>query len=119
MHLLGPLRRDEQVEAELPPLGRDPDCVLRDESRDGIVWLLGAHVMRLVDHDQHGLAVGAPPPECFEHRLRGDRLLLAGRQRAEVDDETARVAALDVVDERPRPAARPQLPVRNAEVLGP
>jgi hypothetical protein len=45
-------------------------------------------------------------------------LLLACLQRAEIDDETAGIATLDIVDGRPRPAAGPQLPARNAEVLG-
>ena len=63
---------------------------------------LRADVVRLVDHDEHGLA-SVRRHRAFEHGLRGDGLLLARRQRAEIDDETARVASLDVVDERPLP----------------
>ena len=68
--LLRPLRRDEQVEAELATLGGDPDCMLGHERRDGVVRCLRANVVRLIDHDEHGLAVGAAPPERCEYRLR-------------------------------------------------
>ena len=62
----------------------------------GSSGLRGTDVVRLVDDDQHGLARLAPAPQLVEDGGRGQRLLLARRERSEVDDH----AALGRVGER-------------------
>ena len=114
-----PLRGDEQVEAELPPLRRDSRGVLGRERRHLVARLARTDVVRLVDHDQHGLTLGTPPPQRREHALRRDRLLAGRAQRAEVDDEAARAAGCDEVLDRVLVAERPDLPAVDAEVAQP
>ena len=90
VHLLGPLRHDDQVEAELAPLAGDSDRVRGDERRQRVAWLGGADVVSLVDHDRDRLAPRTPPPEPLEDRSGRDCLLLARRQRPKVHDDAAR-----------------------------
>ena len=116
MHLLRPLRPDEQDEPELAPLARDADGVLGGEGGQRVLGPCGADVVRLVDHDQHRLARRATAPERREERLGRDRLLLAGLERAEVRDHAPRAAGLHELLERPAVGARPHLPPVDAEV---
>jgi hypothetical protein len=89
VHALRALRRDEQVEPELPAFGGEANDVLGRECRHLVGRLAWADVMRLVDHDQDRLALGPPPPQCCEHALSRERLLAGCLQRSEVDDEPA------------------------------
>ena len=76
---LRPLRRYEQVETELTTSAamRTACSVTSAVTRSR---LLGADVVRFVDYDEDGLAIGAPAPECCENGLRGDSLLSSCRQ---------------------------------------
>jgi hypothetical protein len=61
----------------------------------------------LVDHDQDGAAFGAVAPQVAQHD-RGDQgLLVAGGQRAEVNDDAADAFVVNGVENRARLAARP------------
>jgi hypothetical protein len=98
--LLRPLRRHEQVQAELAALGGDPYRVLGC-LRDELVRRVGrAHVVRLVDHDQDRPALVPPSPQVTQHRRGHHGLFLAGRQRAQVDDDTPGVLIVDRVQDR-------------------
>jgi hypothetical protein len=85
--LLRPLGRYEQVQPELPALGGDANGVAGGDGRQRVLRAFGADVVRLVDHDQHRVAVGPPLPQPAEHRRRRERLLLTSGERAEVDHE--------------------------------
>jgi hypothetical protein len=76
----------------------------------------GTDVVRLVDHDQDRLALVPPPPQVAQHR-RGDQgLLLAGRQRAQVDDDAAGALVVHRVQDRAGLAGRPHREAVHAEV---
>ena len=118
MHLLRALGGDEEDEPELAALAGDADGVLRRQTGERVLGEGRAHVVRLVDHDQHGLAGGPPPPERGEQRLRRDRLLLPRCERAEVGHDAARPAGLNEVFERSGVVPGPDLPAVDAEVPG-
>ncbi len=118
MHLLGALGDDDQVEAELASLAGDADGVLGRQGRDRVGRVGGADVVGLVDHDRHRLPRGAAPPEPVEH-VAGDRgLLLARRQRSEVDHGAARaVGVLQAGRQRVPLRAGPDAPSVDAQVV--
>ena len=118
VHLLRALRGDEQVEPELAALAGDPDGVLGRDRGERILRLRRADVVRLVDDDQDRPALLAPPPELPEHRRRGERLLLAGCERAEIDDEAAHVVLRQLRQHRRPIGAGPDTPAVEAEVPG-
>ena len=113
---LRPLGRDEQVEAELPPLRRDLRRALGREGGDLVPGLAGADVVRLVDDDEHRIALGTAAPERGQHALRRDRLLPRSLERAEVDHEAARPSGADQILDRALVARRPDRPAVDAEV---
>ena len=114
--LLGALRRDHEVEAELAPLRRDPHCVLGRDRGQRVLRSRRAHVVRLVDHDQDRLALLATLPQAAQDRAGRERLLLARPQRPEVHDDAARSGVVDHVEQRARLAGRPEPQLIDAEV---
>jgi hypothetical protein len=78
------LRRHEEVEPELPPLCCDSGRMLACQRRHLVCGLARADVVRLVDDDQHRVAVRATAPESGKDALRGDRSFPGGAERAEV-----------------------------------
>ena len=75
--------------------------------------------MCLVDDDEHGRPIAATLPEPREHGLGDKRLLVVRPQRAEVDDDAARAAGGDGVQDRAWVARRPDTPLEDAQVLRP
>ena len=85
--------------------------------REGIWRLSRADVVRLVDHDEDRIAFLAPPPQITEHRRGDEGLLLAARQRAQVDDDTADARIVNRVEDRTGLAGSPHRVAVHAEVL--
>jgi hypothetical protein len=110
------LGRDEQVEAELPSFRRDLRRSLGREGGDLVRGLARTDVVRLVDDDENGIALGASAPESGEDALGGDRLLPRRPQRAEVDHEAARPSCSGQILDRALVAGRPDRPAVDAEV---
>ena len=78
------------MEPELASLRGDRDRVADGGGRDGAFGDRRADVVRLVDHDEGGTALGALSPQLGEHAGRHDGLLVPRPERAEVDDEHPR-----------------------------
>ena len=110
VHLLRPLRGDEQVEPELAALARDPDGVLGRDRGQRIFRARRADVVRLVDHDQDGPALFAPPPELAQDGRGGQACssLVASEPRSTTRQRTSsRASSARATRGRP-PAQTPQ-----------
>ncbi len=87
-----------------------------DAVRDpGIRRLGGADIVRFVDHDQYRAALLAPSPQVTQHRSGDKCLLLARRQGAKVNDDTADARIADRVQDRTRLAGRPDREAIDAQ----
>ena len=75
--------------------------------------------MGFVDDEQHRAPLAPAVPHAAEHALGDQRLLLAGRQRAGVDDEAAHGGIVERVEQRARVGARPHAQLLQAQIAEP
>ena len=119
VHLLRPLRHDDQVEAELAPLARDPDRVLGGERRERVAPARRGR--RCAPRRSRSR------PARARARRRQSRsstcpaaIACSSRvgERAEVDDEAARpVRVLELVRRATSPSGPGQMPQRSTPRL--
>ena len=119
VHFLRALGDDEQVEAVLAALAGDSYRVFGGELEQRALRDLRADVVRLVQNDKHGLALGTRSQRCPSTAAAVRCCSSPRRQRAEVHDEAARPRRSQLVEQGDPVPGGPHLPAVDTEVLDP